>query len=107
MASKPPAHGSSAQTAEFDVDLVAEGIRGPNDPRHAAAVVSVDANSTLRVEIEAANEFDWQLDARIVDGSLDVIRAFADGDSVFDDQIPGWVKRVGDVIGDRLEEGRV
>jgi hypothetical protein len=107
MASKQPAHGSSAQTAEIDVDLVAEGIRGRGAPKHAAVTVSVDANSALRVEIEAANKFDWQFDARIVDGSLDVIRAFADGDSVFDDQIPDWVKRVADVAGERLEGGRV
>lgn len=107
MASKPPAHGSSAQTTEIDVDLIAEGIQTGGDPDHAVATVSVDANSTLRVEIEAANEFDWQLDARIVGGSLDVVRAFADGDSVFDDQIPIWVEKVGEVVGERLEGGRM
>lgn len=68
MASKQPVHGGSAQTKEFDVDLVAEGVRGPSDSHHALAVVSVDANATLRVEISAANESDWQLDAlRVVD----------------------------------------
>ena len=107
MASKPPAHGSSAQTAEFNLDLVAEGISDPSAPQHALVVVSVDANSTLRVEISAANEFDWQLDARMKNGSLDVVRGFADGDSVFDEEIPGWVERVGEVIGERLEGGRV
>lgn len=91
----------------MDVDLVAEGICTRGAPKHAAVVVSIDANSTLRVEISAANKFDWQLDARIVGGSLDVIRAFADGDSVFDDQIPEWVKEVGEVVGERLEGGRV
>ena len=107
MASKPPAHGNSAQTAEIDVDLVAEGVCTRGAPKHAAAVVSVVANSTLRVEIEAANKFDWQLDARIVGDSLDVVRAFADGDSVFDDQIPNWVERVVGIVGERLEGGRV
>jgi len=107
MASKPPADGSSAQTAEIDVDLVAEGISGHGSPSHAEVVVSVDANSTLRVEIEAANECDWQLDARIVDDSIDVVRAFADGDSIFEDDVPDWVERVASVVGQRLIGGRV
>ena len=107
MASKQPAHGSSAQTAEIDVDLVAEGIGGRGAPKHAAVTVSVDANSALRVEIEAANKFDWQFDARIADGSLEIGRAFNDGDGVPDDVIPNWVKRVGGVIVDRMEDDRV
>ena len=106
MASRQPVHSGNAQTKEFGVDLVAEGIRGRRGPYHALAVVSVDANRTLRVEISAANEFDWQLDARIVDGSLDVARIFCEGDSVPEDVIPAWVERVAGVVGKRLAEGR-
>lgn len=105
MASTQPVHGSSAQTKEFDVDLVDERIRG-RSPGHARAVVSLDANSTLRVEIEAANQYDWQLDVRIVDGSLDVARIFCGGDTVHDADVPDWVERVAHVIGERLEGDR-
>ncbi|QKY17731.1 hypothetical protein [Halorubrum sp. CBA1229] len=107
MASKPPVHGSSARTKEFDIDLVAEGIQTGTGPYSASVVVSVDANSTLRIEIEAANELNWELDARIADGSLEIGRAFNDGDGVPDDVIPNWVKRVGGVIVDRMEDDRV
>jgi len=105
MASTQSAHGGSAQTKEFDVDLVGERIRG-RSPDHARAVVSVDANGTLRVEIEAANQYDWQLDARIVDGSLDIARIFCEGDTVHDADVPDWVERVASVVGERLEGGR-
>ena len=107
MASKPPVHGSSVRTKEFDVDLIAEGIKTGTDPYSASVVVSVDANSTLRIEIEAANELNWELDARIADGSLEIGRAFNDGDGVPDDVIPNWVKRVGEVVVDRMEADRV
>ena len=107
MASKPPAHGSIERTKEFTVDLVAEGIQTGRGPYSAGVVVSVDANSTLRIEIEAANELNWELDARIATGSLEILRAFNDGDGVPDDVIPNWVKRVGEVVADRMEEGRL
>jgi len=106
MASKQPTHSGSAQTKEFNVDLVAEGIRRHRGPSHALAVVSVDANHTLRVEIEAANELNWELDARIANGSLEILRAFNAGDGVPDDVIPNWVKRVADIVGERLEGDR-
>ncbi|ELZ39608.1 hypothetical protein [Halorubrum tebenquichense] len=105
MASKQPAHGSSAQSKEIHVDLVAEGISGYRGPHHALAVVSVDANSALRIEISAANELDWQLDARIVDGSVEIGRIFCEGDSVHDDDVPNWVERVAGVVGERLDGG--
>jgi hypothetical protein len=73
----------------------------------ASVVVSVEADSTLRIEIEAANELNWELDARIANGSLEIGHAFNDGDSVPDDVIPNWVKRVSEVVVDRMEEGRV
>ena len=101
MASKQPVHGGSAQTKEFDVDLVGERIRG-HSPNHACAVVSVDANSTLRVEIEAANQYDWQLDVRIVGGSIDIVRIFCEGDSVHDADVPAWIRRVARIVGERL-----
>ncbi|EMA71761.1 hypothetical protein [Halorubrum distributum] len=107
MASKPPVHGSSARTKEFTVDLVAEGIQTGTGPYSASVVVSVDANSTLRIEIEAANELNWELDARIADGSLEIGRAFNDGDGVPDDVIPEWVESVGEVVVSRMERGRV
>ena len=107
MASKPPVHGSSARTKEFDVDLVAEGIETGTGPHSASVVVSVDANSTLRIEIEAANELNWVLDARIANGSLEICRAFNDGDGVPDDVIPDWVERVGEVVCGRMEGDRV
>ncbi|SFR54896.1 hypothetical protein [Halorubrum sodomense] len=106
MASKPPVHGSSAHTKEFTVDLVAEGIETGTGPYSASVVVSVDANSTLRIEIEAANELNWELDARIASGSLEIVRAFNDGDGVPEDVIPNWVERVADVVGERLEGDR-
>ena len=106
MASKPPVHGSGARTEEFTVDLVAEGIQTGTGPYSAGVVVSVDANHTLRVEIEAANELNWELDARIANSSLEIIRAFNDGDGVPDDVIPNWVERVADVVGERLEGDR-
>lgn len=104
MASKQPVHDGNAQTTEFDVDLVDERIRG-RSPDHARAVVSVDANSTLRVEIEAANQLDWQLDARMVNGSLDVTRTFCEGDSAHAADVPEWVERVADLVGERLDGG--
>jgi len=107
MASKPPVHGSGARTEEFTVDLVAEGIQTGTCPYSAGVIVSVDANHTLRVEIEAANELNWELDARIANGSLEICRAFNDGDGVPDDVIPNWAKRVGGVVVDRMAEGRV
>ncbi|ELZ56776.1 hypothetical protein C467_07882 [Halorubrum hochstenium ATCC 700873] len=106
MASKPPVYGSSARTEEFTVDLVGEGIQTGPCPYSAGVVVSVDANHTLRVEVEAANELNWELDARIVDGSLEIVRAFNDGDGVPDDVIPNWVERVAGVVGERLEGDR-
>ncbi|OYR66496.1 hypothetical protein DJ79_12315 [Halorubrum ezzemoulense] len=106
MASKPPVHGSSARTEEFVIDLVAEGIENARGPNSASIVVSVDANHTLRIEIEAANELNWELDARIANGSLEIVRAFNDGDGVPDDVIPNWVERVADVVGERLERDR-
>ncbi len=106
MASTQSAHGGSAQTKEFDIDLVAEGIRVRRGPYYAVAVVSVDANGSLRIEIEAANQYDWQLDARIVNDSLDISRVFCEGDSVHDADVPDWVERVADVVGERLEGGR-
>ena len=106
MASRQPTYSGSAQTKEFDIDLLAADIHWAGDPETVRAVVSVDANSTLRVEISAANEFDWQLNARIVDGSLDIARIFCEGDSVHDDDVPAWVERVAGVIGERLAEGR-
>jgi len=106
MASKQPAHDGNAQTKEFQIDLAAEGIRGYGGPHHALAVVSVDANATLRVEISAANEFDWQFDARIVNGSVEIGRIFCEGDSVHDDDVPVLVARVAGVVGERLEGGR-
>lgn len=72
---------------------------------HALAVVSIDANSTLRIEISAANELDWQLDARITGGSVEVSRIFCEGDSVRDDDVPDWVERVAGVVGERLDGG--
>jgi len=105
MASKQPAHGGSAQTKEFGVDLVDERIRG-RSPDHAIAVVSVDANSSLRIEISAANQYDRQLDVRIVGGSVEVLRTFCEGDSVHDADVPNWVERVAGVVGERLEGGR-
>jgi len=107
MSSKPPAHGSSAQTAEIDIDLIAADVHEPGDPQRAEAVISVDANTALRIEISASDEPDWQLDARIVDGDVDIRRGFRERVSVFDDEIPDWVKCVAAVVGDRLEGGRV
>ena len=107
MASKPPVHNSSARSKELTIDLVAEGIQTGTGPYSASVVVSVDANSTLRIEIEAANELNWELDARIANGSLEIVRAFNDGDGVPDDVIPNWVKRVGGVVVDRMEGGRL
>ena len=101
MASKQPAHSGSAQTKEFDISLVGERIRG-RSPNYARAVVSVDANHTLRVEIEAANELNWELDARMATGSLEILRAFNDGDGVPDGVIPNWVERVARIVGERL-----
>ena len=106
MASKPPAHGSSAQTTEIDIDLVAEGIGSPDEPDTATAVVSVDANSTLCVEISADDRDDWTIDARVVTGDLEVRHAFRDGRGI-DGAVPGWVMQVLEVVGDRLEGGRV
>jgi hypothetical protein len=103
MASKQPIHSGSAQTKEFDINLVDERIRGPD---HARAVVSVDANSTLRVEIEAANQYDWQLDVRMIGGSIDIVRTFCEGDSIHDADVPHWVERVAGVVGERLEGDR-
>ena len=105
MASTQPVHGGSAQTKEFDIDLVAEGIRGYSGPHHALAVVSVDANSSLRIEISAANQYDWQLDARIVNGSIEIGRVFCEGDSVHDADVPNWIERVAGVVGTRLSGG--
>ncbi|OYR66406.1 hypothetical protein DJ79_12490 [Halorubrum ezzemoulense] len=105
MASKQPVHSGSAQTKEFDISLVDERIRR-RSPDYARAVASVDANHTLRVEIEAANELNWELDARIANGSLEILRAFNDGNDVPNDVIPNWVKRVADVVGERLEGDR-
>ena len=105
MGSTQPGHGSSAQTKEFDVDLVDERIRG-RSPDHAHAVVSLDANSTLRVEIEAANQYDWQLDVRIVAGSIEIVHTFCEGDSVHDADVPDWVECVAGVVGERLEGDR-
>lgn len=82
-------------------------VRNPTGhTNHALAVASVDANATLRVEIEAANQLDWQLNARIVDGSLDIVRIFCEGDSVHDADVPDWVRYVAGVIGERLDGGR-
>ncbi|VTT86101.1 hypothetical protein DM2_2139 [Halorubrum sp. DM2] len=105
MASRQPAHGGSAQSKEIHVDLVAEGIREYRGPHHALAVVSVDANSSLRIEISAASELDWQLDARIAGGSVEVGRVFCEGDSVQDVDVPDWVERVAGVVGERLDGG--
>ncbi|WP_066415434.1 hypothetical protein [Halorubrum aethiopicum] len=106
MASKQPTHGSSARTKEFDIDLAAEGSGRHRGPNYVLAEVSVDANFTLRIEIEAANQYDWQLDARFVDGSLEVGDVFCEGDSVPDDMVPSWVERVVGVVGRRLAGGR-
>ncbi|WP_050032279.1 hypothetical protein [Halorubrum halophilum] len=105
MASTQSVHDGSAQTNEFEIDLVDKRIRG-RSPDHARAVVSVDANSTLRVEIEAANQYDWQLDARIVGGSIEIVRTFCEGGTVHDADVPAWVERVARVVGERLEGGR-
>lgn len=106
MASKQPAQSGGAQTKEFHVDLVAEEIRGHRGPRHALAVVSVDANSALRLEISAANQYDWQLDARIAGGKLDIGRVFCEGDSVHDADVAKWVTRVARVVGEQLQRNR-
>ena len=105
MASKPPVHGSSAQTTGVDVDLIAERISGPHDPDHAA--VSDGTLTALRIEISASDEPDWQLDARIVDGDGDIRRGFRERVSVFGDEIPDWVEHVAAVVVERLESGRV
>lgn len=105
MASKQPIHSGSAQTKEFDVDLLAAGVHCPGDPEIVEATVSVDANATLRVEISASDRDDWQLDARMINGSLDVLRGFRNGASVYDETIPSWVERVVDVVGERLDGG--
>lgn len=42
----------------------------------------------------------------MVGGSLDIARIFCEGDSVHDDDVPNWVERVADVIGERLEGDR-
>ncbi|MFD1569570.1 hypothetical protein [Halorubrum laminariae] len=86
----------------MDVDLVAERISRLRYPNHALAVVSVDANSSLRIEILAANQYDWQLDARIVDGSTEIFRVFCENDSVHDADVPVRVKCVAGVVGERL-----
>ena len=104
MASKQPTHSGSAQTKEFDIDLIAEGISGYHGPNHALAVVSVDANSAIRIEISAANEFGWQLDVRIVNGSVGISRVFCEGESVHGCDVPDWVKRVAGTVGKRLDE---
>ncbi|MDZ5812407.1 hypothetical protein U4E84_13740 [Halorubrum sp. AD140] len=106
MASKQPIHSGGAQTKEFEINLVAAGLHNPGDPEVAEAVVSTDANATLRVEISASDRDDWQLDVRRVDGSLDIIRSFHDGVSVHDDVIPQWIEHVVDVVGERLERSR-
>ncbi|TKX49971.1 hypothetical protein EXE49_09265 [Halorubrum sp. ASP121] len=106
MASKQPVHGGSAQTKEFDVDLLAAGVHWAGDPESAEAVVTVDANATLRVEISAPDRADWQLDVRALGGSFEILRGFRDGAVVHEEDIADWVKRVADVVGERLEGGR-
>lgn len=106
MASKQPAHGG-AETSEFDLDLIADDVHRPGDPERAAVAISVDMNGALRVEISASEEPDWQLDARMVDGDLDIVHAFRERDAVVDDEIPAWVERVAGAVGDRLEGGDV
>lgn len=106
MASKQPVQGGSAQTKEFDVDLLAAGVHQAGDPDVAKAIVSVDANATLRIEISTPGRADWQLDARMVGGSLDILRGFRDGASIHGNDVAGWVKRVAGVIGERLEGDR-
>lgn len=46
------------------------------------------------MEVLTANEYDWQLDTRLVDGSLDISRNFCEGDSVHDVDVPNWVEHV-------------
>ena len=106
MASKRPVHGSGGRTKEIAVDLVGEGIRTRSSPNHALATVSIDANSALRIEISAANQYDWQLDVRIIGDSLDIGRVFCEGDTVREDDVPAWVERVAGVVGTRLAGGR-
>ena len=58
-----------------------KGIETSTGPYSASVVVSIDANSTLRIENEATNELNWELDARIANDSLEIVRAFNDGDA--------------------------
>jgi hypothetical protein len=106
MASKQPVHGGSAQTKEFDIDLLAAGVHWAGDPESAEAIVTVDANGTLRVEITAPDRADWQLDVRALGGSFEILRGFRDGAVVHEEDIADWVKRVADVVGERLEGDR-
>lgn len=102
MASKQPVHGGSAQTKEFDIDLLAAGVHWAGDPESAEAVVTVDANGTLWVEITAPDHADWQLDVRALGGSFEILRGFRDGAVVHEEDIANWVKRVADVVGGRV-----
>ena len=106
MASKQPIHSGSAQTKEFDIDLLAAGIHWAGDPETVETVVSVDANAALRVEISAPDRADWQLDVRALGGSFEILRGFRDGAVVHEEDIADWVKRVADVVGERLEADR-
>ena len=106
MASKQPIHDGSAQTKEFDIDLLSAGIHWAGDPESAEVIVTADSNAALRIEVSAPDRADWQLDVRALGGSFEVLRGFRDGAVVHEEDIADWVKRVADVVGERLEGDR-
>ncbi|ELZ38999.1 hypothetical protein [Halorubrum tebenquichense] len=104
MASSPPAHGSGAQTTEFTVDTIAEGIHSPGEPESVTATAEVEAAGGLLIAVETDTEFpDWRLDARIVNGDVEVRSGYREGERV--DEVPTWLARVLNVVGDRMLEG--
>lgn len=105
MASSPPAHGAGAQTNEWTIDTIAEGIHSPGEPESVAATAEVEAAGGLLISVETDEEFaSWRIDARIVNGDVEVRKGYRDGERV--DDIPTWLNRVLSVVGDRmLSEG--
>jgi len=101
MASKPPAHGAGAQTKEYTIDTIAEGIHSPGEPETVAATAEVETAGGLLIAVETESEHrDWRLDARIVNGEVEIQRGYREGDRV--DEVPTWLERVLEEVGDRL-----
>ena len=107
MATQPrPAHGSSAQTTEFAVDLVGHGIDRHDAPTAVEVTISADASGALSLEVATPAAFDnWRLDVRVSRGNLDIREAFRAGKRVRFDAVPEWMDVVLQQANARLLEG--